>query len=294
MTLRLLAIISLAIALSQSILCRAQELNGKKNPNLPEDATTYLNLSYGTHDRHKLDIAIPRGPGPHPVIVWIHGGAWEMGSKGGFGPATVHQVARGYAVVGINYRFSQHAVFPAQILDVKDAIRYLKKNAETYKLDPNRIGVLGASAGGHLAVLLGTSNGVKELDRDGAKPDETKIACIIDLFGPADLFRLSPPGSPENPVTKLLGGDIAGKRDLCKLATPQTHADKSDPPVLIMHGDKDLIVPVSQSEELQQSLKSAGVVSQLIIIKGGGHGPGFSAPSVFESMNAFFDTHLKK
>jgi acetyl esterase/lipase len=273
-----------------TVVAVAQE---PKNPNLPTDAKTFLNLSYGTHDRHKLDIAVPAGPGPHPLIVWIHGGGWEMGSKGGFGPATVHQVARGYAVAGINYRFSQHATFPAQIHDVKNAIRFLKANAKKYGIDPDRIGVIGASAGGHLATLLGTSNGVKELDAPNADPAATKVACVIDLFGPADLLRLSPPGSPENPVTRLLGGDSGKHRDLAKLGSPQTHADESDPPTLIIHGDKDLLVPLSQSEELVAAFKKSGIDVELIVVKGGGHGLRFFNADVNRAMNAFFDKHLK-
>lgn len=287
MSIRML-VVTIFTGIASSVV--AQE---SKNPYLPKDATTHLNLAYGEHDRHKIDIAVPNGPGPHPLIVWIHGGGWEMGSKGGFGPATVHQVARGYAVAGINYRFSQHATFPAQLFDVKDAIRFLKSNAAKYKLDKSRIGVLGASAGGHLAALLGTTNGISDLDRPGSKPEETKITCVVDLFGPADLLRLSPPGSPENPVTKLLGGDTGLKRDLAKLASPQTHADESDAPTLIIHGDKDLLVPLSQSRDLHKAYEQAGMKSELVVVKNGGHGIRFFNPDIQVKIDSFFDKHLK-
>ena len=213
----LIAIIFLA-SLSSS---QAQQ---PAKPTPLDNALVEKNLEYGPHERNKLDLAVPKGKGPFPLIVWIHGGGWEMGSKSGFGPL-IDQVPRGYALASIAYRFSQHAVFPAQLLDAKAAIRYLRANAKKYNIDPDRIGVSGASAGGHLAALVGTSNGVKGLDAEGAKPEDSRVIAVVDYFGPADLAKLSPPGSESNPVTKLLGGDTGVKRDLAIAGTPQTHAD---------------------------------------------------------------------
>ncbi|MFO0937679.1 MAG: alpha/beta hydrolase [Gemmataceae bacterium] len=250
-------------------------------------------LVYGPHERNKLDLAVPQGDGPFPLIVWIHGGGWEMGSKAGFGPL-IEQIPRGYALASIAYRFSQHAVFPAQLLDAKDAIRYLRENAKKYNIDPDRIAVSGASAGGHLAALVGTSNGVKELDAEGAKAEATRVVCVVDFFGPTNLPKLSPPGSESNPVTKLLGGDTGVKKELAKLASPMTHIDAKDPPFLIIQGDSDRVVPFEQSEELHDALKKAGVESDLFTVKGGGHGLGIFNKATSEKVSQFLDSHLKK
>ena len=137
-------------------------------PKLPEGAVAEKNLAYGEHERQKLDVFVPKGDGPFPLVVWVHGGAWEAGSKDG-NPAAV-LMDRGFAVASINYRYSKQAVFPAQINDCKAAIRWLRANAKKYKIDADHIGVMGASAGGHLVALLGTSGGVKELEGDPSRP----------------------------------------------------------------------------------------------------------------------------
>lgn len=256
------------------------------------NANVSKNLSYGPHERNKLDLAVPKGDGPFPLLIWIHGGGWEGGNKDGFGVLR-GQVPRGYAIASINYRFSKHAPFPAQIVDSKAAVRFLRTNSSKYKLDANRIGVAGASAGGHLAALLGTSDGVKALEPEGTKPGECTVHAVVDFFGPADLTKLSPPGSPENPVVKLLGGDSGEKKALAKAGTPQTHADKSDPPFLIVHGDADRLVPLSQSKELNDALSKAGVSSELRVIANGGHGVGIFTKDTTDAVNAFWDRHVK-
>jgi len=161
-------------------------LRGEKSPAapkparksaLPEAVRVERNLEYvpGGHERNKLDLYLPAmAEKPLPVVVWIHGGAWRAGSKEGC-PA-VGLVSRGYAVASINYRLSQHAVFPAQIEDCKAAIRFLRAAAKQYKLDPDHVGVWGASAGGHLVALLGTSGGVKDLEgRRGSLGQSSRV-----------------------------------------------------------------------------------------------------------------------
>lgn len=265
-----------------------------KGPTFPDGTTVEKNVAYGPHERNKLDVAVPKGDGPFPLLVWIHGGGWEGGSKDGFGPFAP-QVARGYAVASINYRYSKQAVFPAQVLDAKAAIRFLRTNAKKYKFDADHVGVGGASAGGHISALLGTSANVKELEGEGAKPDDTRVQAVFDLFGPTDLCKLSPAGARPNPVTRLLGGDTDKLKDLAGCGTPQTHVTKDDAPFLILHGDKDPLVPLAQSEDLHAALKKAGVASELVVVKGGGHGgAGFSSKENVEKINAFLDKNLKK
>jgi acetyl esterase/lipase len=264
-----------------------------KDPKLPEGTTFEKDLAYGTHERNKLDIAVPKGSGPFPLLIWIHGGGWEGGDKAGFG-AFASQVARGYAVASINYRYSKHAVFPAQIHDAKAAVRFLRANAKKFNFDVTKFGVGGGSAGGHLAALLGTSGGVKELEGDdSAKPEESRVQAVFDLFGPTDLAKLSPAGAPANAVTRLLGGDTGVKKFLAEQGTPQKYISKDDPPFLIAHGDQDKLVPLKQSQELHEALKAAGVESELIVAKGAGHGPGVGTPANIQKMAAFMDKHLK-
>lgn len=265
-----------------------------KGPKFPEGTAVARDLAYGPHERNKLDVAVPKGDGPFPLLVWIHGGGWENGDKAGFG-AFAGQLARGYAIASINYRYSKQAVFPAQIHDAKAAIRFLRANAKKYKIDGSKIGVGGGSAGGHLAALLGTSGGVKDLEGDAsAKPDASRVQAVFDLFGPADLGTLSPAGARPNPVTRLLGGDTGEKKLLAESATPQTHITKDDPPFLIFHGDQDKLVPVKQSEDLHAALTKSGVSSELVVVKGAGHGgAGFANKTNGEKLGAFLDKALK-
>ncbi|HJZ94624.1 MAG TPA: alpha/beta hydrolase [Gemmataceae bacterium] len=272
----------------------AQDKAPPKLPKVPDGTKVERDIAYGTHERQKLDVYVPRGDGPFPLVIWVHGGAWQGGSKDGGGPV-IPLLSHGYAVASTNYRLSRHEVFPAQIHDVKAAVRFLRANAKKYHLDPERFGACGASAGGHLVALLATSGGVKELEGDGAnKDDSSKVSAVIDFFGPTDLARLSPPAAKDNPVTRLLGGTTGDKKDLAALASPVTHVTKDDPPILIVHGDEDHLVPASQSVLLHEALKKAGVDSTLIVIHGAGHGSGIFVPERMNDYVGFFDKHLKK
>ncbi len=244
----------------------------------------------------KLDLYRPqRFEGKLPVIVWVHGGAWWAGSKRAC-PAAL-MVPRGYAAISISYRLSQHAPFPAQIHDCKSAIRWVRANAEKYNLDPNRIGVWGASAGGHLVSLLGTGGGVKKLEGNGAHNDQSsRVQCVVNWFGPTDLIKLNGPDGADiggrNPIEQLLGGPVDEKQDLAVLANPITHVTKDDPPFLIMHGTKDKLVPLDQSKLLETALKKAKVDVELYVVEGAGHG--FWGQKIVERLAAFFDQHLKE
>src|SRR4051812_4543175 len=159
----------LAVVFGVASVAQAQRPQAK----VPEGTKVHRDLEYvkGGHERQRLDLYVPeRADNPLPVIVWVHGGAWLAGSKEGGGPALPF-VGKGYAVASVNYRLSQHATFPAQIEDCKAAIRWLRAHAETYHLDPDHIGVWGASAGGHLVALLGTSGGVEELEGEDGPRD---------------------------------------------------------------------------------------------------------------------------
>lgn len=264
-----------------------------KGPKLPEGVTVQRDLAFGTHERQKLDIYLPKGEGPFPVVLWVHGGGWEAGSKDNIG-ASVALLYRGVAVASTNYRLSQHAIFPAQLHDVKGAVRFLRANAKKYQLNPDRLGVAGSSAGGHLVALLGTTGDQKDLEGDvGPKGVSSKVTCVLDFYGPTDLIALTKAAPDAAPVKKLLGGTANDKPEIAKLANPITHIKKDAPPFLIVHGDQDKIVHHSQSQLLHDALKLANVDSTLIIVPGAGHGNGIFTANLSQKYQDFFEKHLK-
>jgi acetyl esterase/lipase len=254
--------------------------------------------------RQTLDLLLPRSPKgdkPLPVVVNIHGGAWMQGDKSQGVGAIMPLVAGGdYAGVTINYRLSGEAPWPAQVFDCKAAIRWVRGNAEKYHLDPDRIGLIGGSAGGHLVAMLGTSGGVEALEGDlGAYQGVgSKVRCVVDEYGPSELATMGDPPSstdhngPHSPESKLLGGPILKNPDKAKAASPITYVSKDDPPFLIIHGDQDPTVPYDQSERLTRALKASGVDVLLIKVKGGKHG-GFRNPEISRRARQFFDKHLR-
>jgi acetyl esterase/lipase len=262
----------------------------------PEGVKVLRDLQYvaGGHEQNRLDLYLPaKAKGRLPLVVWIHGGAWRSGSKEGC-PAVPFS-AKGYAVASINYRLSQDAVFPAQIEDCKAAIRWLRANAAKYHLDPGRIGVWGASAGGHLVALLGTTAGVKDLEgRDGNLDQSSRVQCVVDWFGPTELTTMAEQGDkPGSSVALLIGGSAPENREKARQASPLTYVSKDAAPFLIMHGDKDDIVPLRQSELFAKALKRAGVEATLQVVKGNGHGgPGFHSLESRKLIEDFFAKHL--
>lgn len=240
---------------------------------------TDVPIGKGGERELKIDLAYPMDlpDKPMPVIVWIHGGAWLGGSKSL--DEVMPLVEKGFFAAGIQYRLSPEAIWPAQIEDCKTAIRFLRANAKTYHIDPERIGVWGASAGGHLAAMLGTSGDVKELEGKGGWLDQSsRVQAVVDYFGPTDLTQMGKfPGSmdhdsPDSPESRLVGGPIQEKKDIANTANPITYITQDDPPFLIVHGDQDDLVPFNQSELLHDALTKAGIPSELVQVKNGGHG----------------------
>ncbi|MEW6159139.1 MAG: alpha/beta hydrolase [Verrucomicrobiota bacterium] len=278
------------------------QTNATRHPRLPDGARSFLDLEYVTngHPRQKLDLFLPPQGAHWPLIVWIHGGAWRGGSKEN-SPALPF-LRQGYAVASVNYRLSQHAIFPAQILDCKASIRWLRSHAQRFGYDADRIGVWGSSAGGHLVALLGTSAGVKEFDTFGALTNvSSRVQCVVDFFGPTDLTsmaRQAPPDSridhdaPDSPESHLLGGPVQERKDLARMANPITYITPDDPPFLILHGDKDNLVPIGQSEMLHEALKKSGVHATYHVVSGAGHGFGRRS-DVDKWVADFFARHLR-
>ncbi len=271
-------------------------------PAPPANITAVRDLNYaGTEEpRQTLDIYVPKTPPakPLPLLVFIHGGGWEAGSKNDAG--AIYALINDGAFIGasINYRLTDKGIFPAQIHDCKAAIRWLRAHARDYGIDKDKIGVFGISAGGHLVSLLGTSGGVAEIEGTvgGNLDQSSRVNCVIDFCGPADFPTFPGKGSiidsekPGTAVTKLFGGPMSQHMDLARAASPVTYITKDDPPFLIIHGTKDPLVPYEQAVELNKSLHDAGVSATLLTGTGGGHV--FFSAELVKDMRRFLGNHL--
>ena len=253
--------------------------------------------------RQMLDLLLPKekaedGKKP-PLLVFIHGGAWRAGSKEG-GVGKLREIARGgdYAGATINYRLTGEAIWPAQIHDCKAAIRFLRANADKYGYDGEKIAVWGTSAGGHLVAMLGASGDVEKLEGDLGGFDKTssRVQAVIDYFGPTEMLTMGDHDSTMNhissdsPEGKLIGGDVKKNPAKAREVSPVTYVTKDDPPHLIVHGDKDPLVPLPQSEKLDKLFDEAGVSSTLITVVGGGHGNGFDSKVLGGKIRSFLET----
>ena len=249
-----------------------------------QEGRRHRDLAYASaHERQKLDIIETTAPGPRPAIVWIHGGGWRAGSKSviSFGDFS----RRGYVLVAVGYRLSDQG-WPSPIIDVKAAIRWLRANASTYGIDPNRIAVAGSSAGGHLSAFLGASIGVTEFDDPslGNTDSSSAVNLVINYYGPAELALMDddtqsnncPPGGlchlcEDSPETMLAGCSISDCPNRWTQASPVTHIDGNEPPFLTIHGTADCTVPTPQSQRLHDALMAFGQQTELILAQGAGH-----------------------
>lgn len=272
----------LAVAISALTLLSSCSVEAsEKTSATPRYSMKTVSYVPKSHDEaHLMDIYIPaKATKPMPVILWIHGGAWMIGSKEDT-PALFFMKS-GFAVASMNYRFSNAAIYPAQLEDAKAAVRFLRANAAQYHFDPKRIAAFGNSAGGHLAALLGTTGGVKPLEGKLGNPNESsKVQAVVDWCGPTDLLTIEEQGGIDNPLrpadpkgalAKLLGGIPSKKQELAAAASPVTFASNDDPPFLIMHGDHDPVVPSEQSSTLYDVLKANGVDVVYHVVKNGKH-----------------------
>ena len=254
-----------------------------------------------------LDLYVPETGGPFPLIVWIHGGAYRSGDKGGIWYKPIlDQTQRGYAVASIDYRLSGVAKFPALVHDAKAAVRWLRANAARYNLKADRIVVAGESAGGYQAVMLGTSGGVAELEGASGNPRESsRVQGVIDFFGPTDFLAMDDGASscktplvhrvPDSPESQLLGCNLNDCPDKAKGSSPITYVGKDSPPFLILHGTSDCQVPHSQSQRLYDALGAAGVKADLHLLPDVGHGDQrFMTPETEKWVSQFVDSVLRK
>jgi acetyl esterase/lipase len=241
-------------------------------------AITLQNITYSSPGGMplKMDLHLPGGTGakPAPVVLYLHGGAWQAGSKSSepwMKPAIDSLVANGFAVAAVDYRLAPQYKWPAQIEDAKSAVRYLRANAATYNLDSNAIGALGVSAGGHLAALLGTTDASAGLEGSGGNADQSsRVQAVVDIAGPADLTVPSFDRSQGRNAAQVFGATRPGDPVLAR-ASPVAYVTADDPPFLIIHGEKDSVVPPSQSQELYDRLRAAGVPATLLMVQNAEH-----------------------
>ncbi len=273
---------------------------------------TFGDMRYGSVVGEDLLLDVltpdPRPAGLLPALVWVHGGGWESGDKrGGFSDTFGPMVARaGFVFVSVNYRLSDRALFPAQLHDVKSAVRWVRAHADGLGIDPERIGVWGHSAGGHLAALIGTTGDVTELEGESGSPGFSSRVQAVVALSPATDFLEIPDGwphvEPRRATEKLVGGPLEERAELVRLANPMTHIRAGTPPFLIVHGADDGVVPVEQAVKLAGALEAAGCETTLEVLPGADHWfasevRGVTTPDALRKIGqqaiAFFNQHLR-
>ena len=243
----------------------------------------------------KMDVYYPsQNNGHFAVTMYVHGGGWSSGDKAqGAGAIEIPELQKaGFLVVSVNYRLAPEYEFPAMIEDVKCAVRSLRAHADEYNLDPNRIGVWGGSAGGHLVALLGTSDESAGFDVGEYLEYSSRVQAVVDMFGPTDL-TVQFEGGYES-ASRVFGDFDAA------LASPVTYVTADDPPFLMLHGEKDALVPIEQSQILLAALQSVGVPAELVPVVNANHSfqpdGGEISPSrreIAQLVVAFFEETLK-
>jgi acetyl esterase/lipase len=262
----------------------------------------------------QLDIYLPEGDGPFPVVVNLHAGGFKFGDKGMI-PGTIGQalLEAGYAVVGVNYRLSGEAPFPAAVLDARAAVRFLRANAAEYHLDPDHIAAFGQSAGGNLAAMLGTAAESTAFDDASLGNPEVSSAVqvVVNWFGPTDFGQMDAQAAAQGCAASdqthseassfesaYLGAPVATSPELVAQANPISYIDGSEPPFLVQKGEQDCTVAVENTRMLADALQAAGVTAEYDLLAGVGHGDTGSTP-VFEGEEniqrvlAFLDAHLQ-
>jgi acetyl esterase/lipase len=271
---------------------------------------THADLAYADiSDAQKLDLYIPEGTGPFPVVIMVHGGGFMFGDKAdGAGLTGVDQLlAAGYAVASINYRLSGEAQYPAQIHDAKAAVRFLRANAATYNLNPDKFGAWGASAGGNLVALLGTTCGVAELEGDLGNNDQSScVQAVVDWFGPIDFLKMqeqlteagcsASTDDASSPESKLVGAAIQTVPEKVALTNPMNYITPDDAPFFIQNGTEDCNIPPVQNKNLADALVAVIGADKVTYssLEGAGHGGSqFETEENIQLVISFLDKYLK-
>ena len=248
----------------------------------------------------KLDLYLPKVVNP-PLLIYVHGGAWRAGSKTDV--PILKLLNHGFAIASMDYRLSIEAAFPAQVHDIKAAIRFLRAKAEHYHLNAADVGIVGSSAGGHLAALVGVTNGHPALEGTVGQPlsQSSSVQCIVSLYGASNLQTILSQSTDIGlqmrvpALELLLGGQPDQKPELARLASPVAQLDSKDPPLLLIHGDADPQMPSAQSQEFEQAYKALSLPVQYLVMPESKHGgPEFYDSERAAIMARFLQTHLVK
>lgn len=243
------------------------------------DVKDVVYVEQSPHPRHKLDLYVPLGTGPFPLAIWVHGGSWKAGDKGRDAERWRWLASRGYVVASINYRYSSDALFPAQIHDLKAAVRWLRANAPKYSIAADKIAVIGYSAGGHLASLLATSTGVAALEdlAMGNSATPSDVQAVVAFAPPTDFLQMPadktcrPTGVAEASESLLIGCPIHDCPEQTQQANPIRYIDGDEPPMRLEHGTADCVVPIQQSQLLNEALQEVGADITYRPLAGFGH-----------------------
>ena len=285
--------LALAFLLLIVTLCGGAELI------VPDNVVFERGIEYANPDNQHLQLNLARpknATGKLPAVLYIHGGGFRAGSREGYNSYCLKLAQRGFVAVTVTYRLAPRYQFPVQVYDVKAAVRWLRANAEKYQIDPERIGVTGGSAGGHLAQFLGVTAGVKAFEGDGGNPKESsRVACVVNQYGPSDFTRSYGKSADAAEVLPLfLGGNLETARQRHILASPLNWVTPDAAPTLILHGTEDKLVAYEQSIWLRDRLQTCGVEVELMTFQGAGHGfKGADAEKAEQATFAFFDNHLQ-
>ena len=266
---------------------------------LATDSNVIKAIQFATVDGHRLrlDLYPADVKGRMPTVVWVHGGAWRRGSRTSVPVKPLTR--RGYAVASVDYRLSPVAKFPAQVHDIKAAIRFLRANADEYKLDPARFAIAGSSAGGHLAALTGVSG--KSLEGTVGDHDHhsSMVSAIVSFYGASNLETILGQSTPHGlsvrvPALKLLLGDTPKRvPELAQLASPVNHVDRTDPPLFLIHGDQDPQMPINQAHELHSVYKKLQLPVEFRVVHGAAHGgDAFYTSEMLDRVASFLDSLL--
>jgi acetyl esterase/lipase len=261
-----------------ALICLVASLGWAQEKKTPEDILFEKDVVYGkgAGEDLKLNIARPKGQeGRLPCIVFIHGGGWAAGNKDGHNPQIQEYARKGWVSATVGYRFAPKHRFPAQVEDVKCAVRFLRANAEQYGIEKNRIGAVGFSAGAHLSMMLGTMEKDDGLEGEGGSPEESsKVNCVVAWFGPTDFTIRDWPAASHKIIDEFLGGPMEEREEVCRRASPITYVKPGSAPMLLIQGTKDPLVPYTQVNRMVEALAKAGVPGRADLILGAGHGWG--------------------
>ena len=269
-------------------------------PPMPDSVIHDADIEYSNvGGRVAMDIVRPRAASaePLPAIVMIHGGGFRAGNRQSYLPMAIKLADRGYVAATVSYRLAPRNQFPAPVHDVKAAVRFLRANAAKYNIDPERIGTMGGSAGGHLTLFLGLTAGVEEFEGSGPNREfSSRVSCVVDYYGPTDFTQsYSKSVDAAEVLPMFLGGDLDHNRLAHIRASPLNWVTPNAAPTLSIHGTNDNYVAYEQSVWLTERLLGAGVPTELETITGAGHGfKGADAERADLRAIAFFDRYLKQ